>query len=117
MGVDPTHEEIATEPSIRVIRPGASTAIDGSAELRLEDGTALRVVGALPPDIPLGYHELRSLDGTRSTRLIVSPGRCHLPADLRTWGWAVQLYAARSKESWGFGDLADLRRLGRWSAR
>src|SRR2546430_13314828 len=33
----------------------------------------------------------------------------------RAWGWAVQLYAARSRESWGIGDLADLRRLGRWS--
>jgi len=117
MGVDPSVEEITTQPAIRVIRPGASTAIDGPAELRLEDGTVLRVVDALPPDIPLGYHELRSLDGASATRLIVSPGRCHLPPDLKTWGWAVQLYAARSRESWGFGDLADLQRLGRWSAR
>jgi 4-alpha-glucanotransferase len=28
----------------------------------------------------------------------------------------VQLYALRSTGSWGMGDLADLRRLGRWSA-
>ena len=33
----------------------------------------------------------------------------------RTWGWAVQLYALRSRESWGVGDLADLRRFARWS--
>jgi 4-alpha-glucanotransferase len=117
MGVAPSDEETEAEPSIRVIRPGASTAIDEPAELRLEDGAVLRVVDAIPSDIPLGYHELRSLDGARSTRLIVSPGRCHLPADLKTWGWAVQLYAARSRESWGFGDLADLQRLGHWSAR
>jgi 4-alpha-glucanotransferase len=31
------------------------------------------------------------------------------------WGWAVQLYAARSKESWGIGDLADLRRIQAWA--
>ncbi|WP_217707785.1 4-alpha-glucanotransferase [Nonomuraea rhodomycinica] len=48
-------------------------------------------------------------------RLVVSPGRCHLPAR-RAWGWTAQLYAARSRESWGMGDLADLRRLARWSA-
>ncbi len=35
----------------------------------------------------------------------------------RAWGWAVQLYALRSRESWGIGDLADLRRFARWSRK
>ena len=39
------------------------------------------------------------------------------PAPERTWGWAVQLYALRSRDSWGVGDLADLRRFGRWSKK
>jgi 4-alpha-glucanotransferase len=43
------------------------------------------------------------------------PAQCPLPADAPAWGWAVQLYAARSRESWGIGDLADLTRLGRWA--
>jgi len=34
----------------------------------------------------------------------------------RQWGFAVQLYSLRSKESWGHGDLHDLARLARWSA-
>jgi 4-alpha-glucanotransferase len=38
-------------------------------------------------------------------------------APRRTWGWAIQLYALRSRESWGVGDLADLRRFGRWARR
>jgi len=33
----------------------------------------------------------------------------------RAWGWAVQVYALRSRESWGIGDFADLRRFGRWA--
>lgn len=33
----------------------------------------------------------------------------------RAWGWAIQLYALRSRESWGIGDLADLRHFGRWA--
>src|SRR5450759_296331 len=39
------------------------------------------------------------------------------PAPKRAWGWAVQPYAVRSKDSWGIGDMADLRRLARWSRR
>src|SRR5947209_12062022 len=39
------------------------------------------------------------------------------PAPRRTWGWAVQLYALRSRDSWGVGDLADLRRFARWSSK
>src|SRR5437660_726948 len=78
-----------------------------------EAGATLVADRALPPALPLGYHVVRS-DG-RERRLVVSPGRCHLPPGLRTWGWAVQLYALRSEASWGVGDLADLRALAAWS--
>jgi 4-alpha-glucanotransferase len=91
-------------------------AVDGAVELALEDGTVLRADGGLPPDLPLGYHELRPLDGRSATRLVVAPARCHLPEGLRAWGWAIQLYALRSRGSWGMGDLADLRQLAEWSA-
>ncbi|MFN2463613.1 MAG: 4-alpha-glucanotransferase, partial [Candidatus Dormibacteria bacterium] len=40
---------------------------------------------------------------------------CHLPRAGHTWGWATQLYAARSRRSWGHGDLEDLRKLASWS--
>ncbi len=98
------------------VRHGRAEAIERPAELVLEDGTSLRAFASLPPDLPLGYHDLHPSDGGPTTRLIVVPDRCHLPADLRTWGWTVQLYAARSRSSWGMGDLADLRRLAAWSA-
>jgi 4-alpha-glucanotransferase len=39
------------------------------------------------------------------------------PAPERAWGWAVQLYALRSRDSWGVGDFADLRRFARWSRK
>ena len=89
----------------------ASGRSSGTASSRLEDGTERPVTGPLPPDMPLGYHELRVDGHHEPTRLIVSPDRCHLPDDLHTWGLAVQLYAARSRASWGMGDLADLRQL------
>jgi 4-alpha-glucanotransferase len=43
-------------------------------------------------------------------------GACAPPPE-RVWGWAVQLYALRSRDSWGVGDLADLRRFGLWARR
>jgi 4-alpha-glucanotransferase len=35
----------------------------------------------------------------------------------RSWGFTVQLYSLRSRDSWGHGDLRDLADLARWSAR
>jgi 4-alpha-glucanotransferase len=99
-----------------VVRAGAAEPLLGPCELRLEDGTAVRAEGVLPPDLPIGYHDLHPLDGGPTTRLIVSPGRCHLPDDLRAWILTVQLPACRSTASWGIGDLADLRSLGTWAA-
>ena len=95
-----------------VVEAGARTAV-GRGTLLLEDGGELAVDGRLPADVPLGYHTMSAHSGDR--RLIVSPGRCHLPDDLRTWGWAVQLYASRSRASWGMGDLADLATIASWA--
>jgi len=35
----------------------------------------------------------------------------------RAWGFTVQLYSVRSRDSWGHGDLRDLADLAAWSAR
>jgi 4-alpha-glucanotransferase len=102
-------------PTLRFARPG--DRIEGRGwELHTEDGADITLFddGALPEDLPIGYHLLRR--GDTEVFLVVSPGRCHLPEGLRTWGWAAQLYAIRSRQSWGIGDLADLGRLARWSA-
>jgi 4-alpha-glucanotransferase len=48
-----------------------------------------------------------------------APERTALPAlpRSRTWGFTVQLYSVRSRQSWGHGDLADLAELVTWSGR
>jgi 4-alpha-glucanotransferase len=94
-----------------VARPGDVLEVD-EAEVVCEDGEVRHIDGELPADFPLGYHWLHAPDGHRR-RLIVSPGRCWLPEGHRAWGWAVQLYATRSRASWGIGDLADLRAVRR----
>jgi 4-alpha-glucanotransferase len=117
MGIEPGSASPGPAP-VKVVRAGEDLVLDSPCRLTLEDGASLDVERALPPDVPLGYHDLRPLRGGSdvATRLIVSPGRCPLPPE-RAWGWAAQLYATRSRQSWGIGDLADLRTLGRWAAR
>src|SRR5262249_46595732 len=115
--MDASREARPPGPAPLVLRQGApAPAIAGPVELHLEDGAVLRVEPDLPPDLPLGYHEIRPLDSRPARPLIVAPPRCHLPEGLRAWGWAIQLYALRSRQSWGMGDLADLRQLAEWSA-
>ena len=101
-------------PAAHVVRAGAALALPGSAEVVTEDGAV--VPAADVADLPTGYHTLRRNDEGTETRLIVSPGSCYLPPHLHAWGWAAQLYGLRSRSSWGLGDLADLRELGRWAA-
>ena len=96
-----------------VVRAGSRARV-GKADVHLEGGGLLPIDGELPADLPIGYHALAGRSGA-PRRLIVAPAACHLPADFATWGWAIQLYAARSRRSWGIGDLADLRWLGRWA--
>jgi 4-alpha-glucanotransferase len=96
-----------------VARPGDALEVD-EADVVCEDGEVRHINGELPADFPLGYHWLQTSEGVRR-RLIVSPGRCWLPEG-RRWGWAVQLYATRSRDSWGIGDLADLRAVRQMAA-
>jgi 4-alpha-glucanotransferase len=116
MGRPPDPVRSWFDEPVKVIRQGRSLPLPSAAELRLEDGTSRQLRGQLPADLPIGYHDIipSSHSGT-SVRLIVSPGRCHLPSGLRIWGWSAQLYATRSRQSWGMGDLADLRLLTRWA--
>lgn len=99
-----------------VVTRGEGMNVPFEAELCTEDGGSVRVRGRVAPgDLPLGYHRMSPLDPAAGgdVRLIVTPGVCPLPD--RMWGWAVQLYAARSRASWGMGDLSDLRRIAHWS--
>lgn len=99
---------------VRVVVRGEKARLDPGT-VRLENGGEITVDGWAPKDLPLGYHTLVRESG-EELLLIVSPGACHLPPAWRAWGWAVQLYGARSKDSWGMGDFADLRRLAEWTA-
>ncbi|MDQ6743053.1 MAG: 4-alpha-glucanotransferase [Candidatus Dormibacteraeota bacterium] len=101
---------------VRFVEQGTSPELEEPHEVVTEDGATITVGDRLRADLPPGYHFLRRLSDGSSRRLVVTPRRCYFPEELRTWGWAVQLYGLRSRSSWGFGDLADLRELAGWSA-
>jgi 4-alpha-glucanotransferase len=72
-----------------------------------------RATFTVPADLPLGWHTLHAESGgqTVQTPLVVTPERLELRkkvARKQAWGFMVQLYSVRSKDSWGMGDLADL---------
>ncbi|MCD2198216.1 4-alpha-glucanotransferase [Actinomycetospora endophytica] len=95
-----------TELPPTIVAP-TDLALPGPGELTLEDGTVRSVTTLDLADLPVGYHRLRC-GGAEST-VLVAPDR--LPEVPRTWGWMVQLYSLHSAESWGCGDLVDLRDL------
>ncbi len=105
------------EGGLRLIPP-----VDRWVEPRVVDGVLTgEATVELPGDLPLGWHRLRVAtdDGTHEATLVVTPQRLDLPEPVqqdRAWGVMTQLYAVRSRRSWGLGDLADLADLGAWSA-
>ncbi|MBD8042821.1 4-alpha-glucanotransferase [Arthrobacter sp. Sa2BUA2] len=88
-------------------------------ESAVVDGTDLqRTALALPPDLPLGWHQLHvealstGDGGIRAQAVLaVTPDRLDPVGKIgraQTWGMMAQLYSTRSARSWGIGDLTDL---------
>ncbi|WP_256841227.1 4-alpha-glucanotransferase [Ornithinimicrobium cryptoxanthini] len=110
---------------------------DGELELAHDKGAVNRDVDGvkiseatvlLPESLPLGWHRVEVVLGgqgnggeSHSMPLVVAPAKLELPDFLtrdgsQAWGVMTQLYAMRSSQSWGTGDLADLADLGAWAA-
>ena len=101
--------------AVRVIRAGMARSWPTPGQIVLEDGSQRSVGEMLPADLPLGYHDFHPTAGDWRTRIIVTPWQCMEPR-APCWGWTVQLHSTRSRQSWGIGDMADLKRLAKWSA-
>ena len=86
---------------------GVATSYDASpgSAVIVPPETIEAILAALgdPPQAPLPDAGLASL---------AAPVPEH-----RSWGLTVQLYALRSRASWGHGDFRDLADLASWSAR
>ncbi len=66
---------------------------------------------AIPADLPLGWHELHGGSGQRIEHVVLAVAPARLQDRIigrRQWGLMAQLYATRSRDSWGLGDFHDL---------
>ncbi len=104
------------ENPVWIVPSGWGGPLLSPCHLMLESGTDLGVLTKVSPDLPIGRHRLTPVDGGPTTLMIVRPRRCQRPEPARAAALAVQVYAARSRASWGIGDLRDLRRLCGWAA-
>ncbi|TQR83546.1 4-alpha-glucanotransferase [Mycobacterium hodleri] len=101
-------------PTVAVRLTGRPVPFPGAVELVDEGGSRIDVRDELPDDLAPGWYQLRMRDGQQTT-LVAAPPK--VPQAQPTWGWMLQLYALRSAESWGIGDLGDLREFVEWTAR
>ena len=71
----------------------------------------------LPRQLPWGYHRLLiELPGqSAETLLIVAPAQAWSPPERSEWGLFMPLYALRSSQDWGVGDLSALNALITWA--
>nr|WP_041788258.1 4-alpha-glucanotransferase [Mycolicibacterium gilvum] len=92
---------------------GTPQPLPGAVLLVAEDGGQIEVRDELPADLAPGWYRVHTRDGQEAT-LVAAPPR--VPASPVTWGWMLQLYALRSEDSWGIGDLGDLRAFVDWTA-
>ena len=97
------------------VDPAEGPALQSRCSVRLDDGTWIEDLDALPRDLPYGVHELHPADGSPPSRLVSAPTRLATWPANPTWGLAVQVYSAMSSRSWGIGDLDDLAAVGRWA--
>jgi 4-alpha-glucanotransferase len=98
-----------------------------AAARTVDDIRRRRRAFVVPTDLPLGWHTLRATatgpDGAPAAAtgmLVVTPDRFEMPPSMRgmrTWGLMAQLYATRSRASWGLGDLHDLAALATWGGQ
>ena len=72
-------------------------------------------------DLPIGYYTVHAISGARTSTaaMAMTPARLHSEAITgnRQWGFMEQLYATRSRDSWGLGDLHDCASVATWSAK
>lgn len=111
-----------TAPAVEV-RPGrAERAHRIDCRLTVSGGETREWTDAaprieLPPDLPVGYHDLEiSIGGRTATTRVIRAPRATWDPEKRAWGTFLPLWALRSRGDWGTGDFGSLGDLLDWTA-
>jgi len=107
------HRTRTVPPTVAVRVSGRPQPLPGAALLVGEDGERIELRDELPGELAPGWYRLHMRDGQEATLVAAPP---QVPPAPSTWGWMLQLYALRSANSWGIGDLGDLREFIDWTA-
>ena len=91
-----------------------SSHITSSEEREINHKKYIRQVCSIDTDLDVGYYDLtvEVEDKNYKSVLAIAPEKCYAnPAvdNGRIWGYALQLYAMKSKRNWGVGDFTDLK--------
>lgn len=81
--------------------------------VRVPDATLAAILDALAES---GQIDDSVIGHAQATEPRQAPRLPHVPAE-RQWGFSIQLYSLRSRQSWGHGDFHDLAELATWSAQ
>ena len=108
---------------------GPLPELGGDGEFDLDGTTIIEFWVRLPQQLPLGWHTIEVLDSAgaihASSPLVCVPTAAAVPSKVRnfdgslrrTWGVMTQVYAMRSAQSWGQGDIKDIGLLGQWAGQ
>ena len=88
--------------------------IIGSEERDINHRSYIRQTCSIDKYLEVGYYDLTVTieDKDYKSVLAVAPAKCYENAAVdngRLWGYALQLYAMKSKRNWGVGDFTDLK--------
>jgi 4-alpha-glucanotransferase len=101
------------EPVVVVWGRGRMRLPAGHCEIILESGERVETTGTHAPPLPFGYHTLR-VDGVHEAVIFAAPIKAPWPKNARSWGIFAPVYAMRTNETWGAGDIGDLQRYREW---
>ncbi|MDO5663414.1 MAG: 4-alpha-glucanotransferase [Brachybacterium sp.] len=118
----PVHVDHGTDVEIQLVLEDGSVRYPGQVEdstppAEVDGRLRGRARFAVPQDLPLGWHRVvtRTTEGEASCDLVVTPDRVSVAEERlgarRAMGVQAQMYSVRSDQSWGIGDLGDMRDL------